>query len=605
VILVLTCAVAPGGPPPDLLPLGTTLADYFQPGSQPSSEVIYDSFVASGNCRVCHAQDNGTPLAVHGPWQGSMMAQAARDPLFHAALAVANQDAAFSGDLCIRCHSPGGWISGRSEPTDASALTSADRDGVSCSVCHRMVDPVFRPGISPAIDASILKAIQPLPLHPGGGNYVLDPEDRRRGPYVTVTSPGHVWLHDPFLRSAELCATCHDVSNPVYERHADGTYGPAGFGQPHPTGDKHDMFPLERTYSEWLHSDFARFGVETNGRFGGERSFVRTCQDCHMPRQAGKGCAFGGVRDDLASHDFAGGNTWVQDMISNLYPNDGINPENLNAGKERSRSMLERACTLELRQRGNLLTVRIFNETGHKLPTGYPEGRRMWIHAAFFSEDADLLAEHGRYDAQEAILDEHSTRVYEVHLGLDEAASALSGRPAGKGFHFVLNNRVLKDNRIPPRGFDSRGYREALAMPVGADYADGQHWDDTTFRIPIEAASARIGIYYQTASREFITFLRDQNRTNQWGDVLFDQWEQTGKSAPVRMTSQTHRVAPFADGDADDDEIITLIDYGVQLGCLFGPDLVVNSDDCESFDFDADSDVDLADFASLQAYFGE
>ena len=54
------------------------------------------------------------------------MGQAARDPLFHACLAVANQDAAFAGDLCIRCHTPGGWISGRSEPTDGGTRLTVE-----------------------------------------------------------------------------------------------------------------------------------------------------------------------------------------------------------------------------------------------------------------------------------------------------------------------------------------------------------------------------------------------------------------------------------------------------------------------------------------------
>jgi hypothetical protein len=36
-------------------------------------------------------------------------------------MAIANQDARSSGDLCIRCHSPFGWMEGRSNPTDGSA----------------------------------------------------------------------------------------------------------------------------------------------------------------------------------------------------------------------------------------------------------------------------------------------------------------------------------------------------------------------------------------------------------------------------------------------------------------------------------------------------
>ena len=42
-----------------------------------------------------------------------MMAQAGRDPLFWAALDVANNDVPGIGDFCLRCHSPAGWLDGR------------------------------------------------------------------------------------------------------------------------------------------------------------------------------------------------------------------------------------------------------------------------------------------------------------------------------------------------------------------------------------------------------------------------------------------------------------------------------------------------------------
>jgi lactate dehydrogenase-like 2-hydroxyacid dehydrogenase len=41
-----------------------------------------------------------------------------------------------------------GWLAGRSSPTDGSRMTAADADGVSCALCHRMVDPVYKAGVS-------------------------------------------------------------------------------------------------------------------------------------------------------------------------------------------------------------------------------------------------------------------------------------------------------------------------------------------------------------------------------------------------------------------------------------------------------------------------
>ncbi len=42
-----------------------------------------------------------------------MMAQAGRDPVFYAALDIANADAGFAGEFCLRCHLPRAWVNGR------------------------------------------------------------------------------------------------------------------------------------------------------------------------------------------------------------------------------------------------------------------------------------------------------------------------------------------------------------------------------------------------------------------------------------------------------------------------------------------------------------
>ena len=95
----------------------TTLNDFFLPGSQPNQSGTFNSMPS--NCG-CHG---GYDLNVEPmyTWRGSMMSQAQRDPLYLASLTIANQDADFSGDLCIRCHSPRGWLGGRSVPTDGGS----------------------------------------------------------------------------------------------------------------------------------------------------------------------------------------------------------------------------------------------------------------------------------------------------------------------------------------------------------------------------------------------------------------------------------------------------------------------------------------------------
>lgn len=598
------------GNPPVQTAVGTTLEDFFLPGSQPTGGVQYAEFVSSNNCRLCHEYQAAEPdedpelTAIYGEWRGSMMGQSARDPLFYACMAVAQQDAPFSGDMCLRCHTSGAWLSGRSDPPDGSALTAHDRDGVSCSVCHRMVDPVLRVD-SPFPDEGILENINPLPINPGGGNFIMDPEDRRRGPYNDVVPP-HQWLASSFHTRSEVCATCHDVSNPVYVRQEDGTYAMGTLDVAHPTTDKYDMFPIERTYSEWLNSEFATFGVDMGGRFGGNKTVVSSCQDCHMPDVTGRGCTIPGspIRDDMPSHALAGGNAWAQDMVWNLYGDNGLIADDnldyqyLQDGKAAAQDMLSRAASIELSQIGNALNVRITNETGHKLPTGYPEGRRMWLNVVFYDTGLQVIAERGYYDSITALLTTSDTKVYESKLGIDDAISAATGIPAGESFHFVLNNVVLKDNRIPPRGFTNEAFEDVQAAPIGASYEDGQYWDDTSFEIPAGTMRVDVRLYYQSASREFIEFLRNENNTNDAGDILYDQWEITGKSPPQLMVSDS--LMPYVFGDVNDDGFVDLSDYAAYYSCETGPNgTYVPGSNCEFLDADADSTVDLADFAVL------
>ena len=176
------------------LTVPTTLNDFFLPGSQPNgagNPIVLDEFVGAidGNCVNCHADFDGQYLDAEPfrHWAGSMMAQATRDPVFLATMTIANQDAAFAGDLCLRCHTPAGWLGGRSVPTDGSALGEpADFEGMTCHFCHRMVDPFYQPDVSPPEDQAILDDLAGLgllPMQVGDGRFVVDPDgDVRRGP---------------------------------------------------------------------------------------------------------------------------------------------------------------------------------------------------------------------------------------------------------------------------------------------------------------------------------------------------------------------------------------------------------------------------------------
>lgn len=571
----------------------TTVRDYFQPGTQPNTLAI--NVFESLSCTFCHS-DYDPNHAPYDKWVTSMMAQSARDPIFHACLAIANQDAAESGDLCIRCHAPTAWLEGRSTPTDATAFETKDFDGVTCHVCHRMVDPIFDPQ-NPVEDQDILAALGQIPTNPHSGQYVIDPQDRRRGPYALENFFYHQWRQSPYHRDSTLCATCHDVSNPVFTRDLD-TYVLNEPNHPHPTHDKFDEFPIERTFSEWLMSDFALGPIEMGGRFGGELSAVSSCQDCHMPTNAGRGCNefFGGqVRSDLKLHEFNGANTWVLEAVRSLYPDieTGLDAAGVAAAKERTLAMLRAASDMELTQIGHQLQVRIINQTGHKLPTGYPEGRRMWINVRFLDDASELVTEHGAYDSDSATLDIATTKVYEGKPGIDESVAAATGLSIGPSFHFVLNNKWFKDNRIPPRGFTNATFDAIQAKPVAYSYADGQHWDDTLFSIPLGARQVEVRVFYQITSREYIEFLRDENTTNDAGQIAYDQWVLHGKSAPAELDAGTLALA--IPGDIDGDGDVDLVDLSLALSA-FGKSA--------GGDVDGDGDTDIIDLTLLLTYYG-
>jgi hypothetical protein len=524
------------------LPIATTVTDFAEPGTQPLT--INQTIQSSVNCEVCHGgyDVNQEP---YSRWSASMMAQATRDPVMHAALAIANQDMTDSGGMCLRCHAPGAWLDGRSEPSDGSNLDNSlgDFDGVTCHLCHRMVDPFYEQGVDPAVDRRILALLSHVPFSIGNGEFVIDPDDVRRGPFDL--GPNfflHDWLQSPYHEEALLCATCHEVSNPAMTKQMDGSYALNAMNVEHPTHDKRDEFPIERTFSEWSKSVYAQAPIDTNGRFGGNTVLVSTCQDCHMPTTHGTACQpvlGGAVRDDLPLHDFNGSNSWVLDAVRNLYPDNetGLTTQSVSAAHSRNKAMLQKAVDLDLFTTNGSLGVRLINQTGHKLPTGYAEGRRLWINVQFYDATNGLIAERGAYDAGTATLTTGDTRVYESLQGLDAIMAAATGLAAGESFHFVLNNTVVKDNRIPPRGFRNAALDSVQAKPVGTSYAEQHYWDDTLYAIPAGAVRADVSVYHQTTSREYIEFLLNTNTTNTAGQTAYNQWLATGMSAPLLMQS--------------------------------------------------------------------
>jgi hypothetical protein len=496
------------------------------PGTQPSEGGIEFGKVAQ--CVLCHSGTTNGLADPYMSWHGTMMGQSARDPIFRAGLAIANQDIKGIGEFCIRCHAPRGWLAGRSELADASGLNREDLHGVSCEVCHHLVDPL-------SVEAKEL--VKKVPPGYGNAMVVADPENVSRGPYAdSKGAMPHRTRKSDYQASSELCANCHNVSNPLQARDVN-LQPPHAFGH------------IERTYSEWALSDFARL------------ESLQTCQSCHFPRVAGGGQAsrYGDLRRDyFVSHAATGGSTWVQEAIIRIWSGkDGrdLEPDALQAVREQARRFLKSSAVLGLEINAGMARLTITNLTGHKLPTGYPEGRRMWVNVRFLDQTGKVLGELGRYGEKDdtvgngnirvpTLLDADKTRVYECLPGISQAQAETFKKTAGPSFHFVLNDVTVKDNRIPPRGFKKASFEKHLCAPVGARYEDGQFWDTMDFPIPPETKQVEARLMYQSISWEYIKFLHQENRTDQWGQKLYEAWDKTGRCPPEVLASITRQSNP-------------------------------------------------------------
>ena len=173
----------------------------------------------------------------------------------------------------------------------------------------------------------------------------------------------------------------------------------------------------------------------------------------------------------------------------------------------------------------------------------------------------------GAWDATTGVLTRDAQlKIYEVALGV--AGAAMEAYPTQ--FHFVRNQIVFQDNRIPPSGFDTQDVKFDEMAPVPASLypttAGGrylQNWDDTSYRLAIPATATGdvqvvVKLLYQTASKDYIDFLQANGRTGNGttttrGDDMKTVWQNHGKSPPVVMATQTFTItntAPFVPLDA-------------------------------------------------------
>ncbi len=657
------------------------------PGTQPPPENSPDVESAT-RCLNCHEGYN-TAIEPSFNWKGSMMAQASRDFLFWACLTVAAQDSIYAigrpnaTDICLRCHSPDGWLGGRSDPTNGSALKGTDFDGVSCDACHSQFDPFFENtynGIREGSDwlgywdetnlsttpsqtaalatyledmrlSSTIKLFNGSPfytnnqppltyLENGAGQYFMDDNRAKRGPFADA-SARHPMYYSRYHKSKYFCSTCHDVSNPVLANLVLGGVGAnetkANFiGTQRTlwteTNPAYSYFHVERTFSEFMLSDYGLYGgapgigpfAPTHFKTSKPGNYIAACQDCHMRDGSGRACSQkDGVNRPTGSiehpksgqpiHDLTGGNIWVSYVIASavsgspnydpinssllnqgpsvltldLTQGVGLDPVALLAGVDRAKQQLQMAASIQNLQYNpatGTLSFRIQNQTGHKLISGFPEGRRMFVNIKVYSS-GKLIYEVNPYDYTVGTLkglpknySPNSPPLGPNEIYVDELVyeakmtSAITGEH--ESFHFALATGRYKDNRIPPKGFRIAEAEQRLVEPwykgvkrldyfTPEEYAGG--YDEVALNIPPGADYIEVTLYYQTTSREYMEFLRDEikgtgnltlpvsayivqtdpwfSKLKAWGDTIWQLWDHNKNiegAKPFMMAQATY-----------------------------------------------------------------
>lgn len=600
-------------------PAGITGLDSTQPRGFPTGRAndrgqLLDPVIQGFRAPAYWSNEQGD---FYQDWAASMMANATLDPAFYAAVSIANRDLInlintlpgepddpaselgaflkanrrqrdvhrasdgslqpeellpFTADLCLRCHSPVGWMEAHSEPptsqapflkgqfwgaafqkhpvdasgrprrADTSRESETEIDGIDCEFCHRVTDSAKRES---RFDGSTMSA--------GNGGFFVD----RESPFCDARDEnGSCSELEPeydFLAEGDFCGTCHDVTNPLLKTKTlvDGSVP--------------DMnHPIERTYTEWYWSSYR-----------GEES----CQDCHEP------VAFRGAQTWMI-HPVLDRLRGDADQVWREAPYEYDVPdrsESYELASQRNREFMRDEAadvafvdTPKTAQAGESVTVsvKVTNKTGHKLPTGFSEGRQMWIHIEAVDESGNVLFRDGILEDGKLVRTPE-TKVYE-QVALAEGFPFLDENGDGEvddeeaHFHFVLMNVIAKDNRIPPRGYNKAGYTADGAFivprdPKDTDYPDGQNWDVTPYEFAIpKAATGPIRVtaklMYQTFSREYVEFLshHDHEKTSEcggrardlpatgpyggscdrfdtWGKAFRDLWEKADRGPPVEL----------------------------------------------------------------------
>ncbi len=529
---------------------------------------LKQQFITSDQCMSCHdgfgtdmyipGSDGraGMNVSPYGEWSWSMMGLAGRDPVFFAQqesegiLHPSRKEEIVN--TCFRCHGVMGqrqntidsdgqryfkeefvYLTDQRSNPDATYGALA-RDGISCQVCHQIVDD------GGGLDLSKIET----------GQFPVSHPDTVHGPFETVVShPMEEALaikpvYYAYVKSSRLCASCHTVNLPVYDT----------------AGNVVKTHYEQTTYMEWVNSQYQN---ETGSI---EQDLVKTCQDCHMPNTYHQRELEFGIatiqdetypasenlapiaditvreRKDFRRHTLLGINIFVLEMFNQFAEILGIQkydfmPENSdglpNAIANSNELAKKETAVVELQRiapsdASLSVDVEVTNLTGHKFPSGVGF-RRAFIELQLIDTISNtLLWASGRTNDLGVILDGEGRRLpselfdevngkqaYEPHYDVitsqnqvqiyQEIALNTIGEITTS---FMALDKIIKDNRLLPKGWSPKGpYAEHTAAEGKAEhdplYQNGSGGDKIRYNIPLGRQQTRnarvvVSLYYQS-----------------------------------------------------------------------------------------------------------
>jgi cytochrome c551/c552 len=537
------------------------------------------AFVTSNQCMSCHAgltepfgptmfiptgdsagyAEPGLHISPYGEWRWTPMGLAGRDPIFYAQLeselallekrygdAKADKIGRNLQKTCLGCH---GVMGKRQHDLDVAAHSSdtfqiedmyhqeldpsqpghaenkygaLGRDGVSCAVCHRMQPRPQPEGDSRAYLEHFLETSITGHFYLGEPGEIYGPyKDEEVSPYVMDHSLAFKPKHSEYIKSSQMCGTCHTVNLPIvdWEREPDEELNDLMLAEPNPELQDFHHHVEQATYLEWLNSSYEN-EIDTANQNG------KSCQDCHMSKgiqDPASGVDIDHIETRIAAiqdqsypdaenlatheeirvrqrreysrHNFRGLNVFMLEMFNQFDDVLGVRKHDYMTG---SKTDIQHAVNDFMRQARNdtarisvgatmgtgtelVADVTIESLAGHRFPSGVgfrraflevlvedvsrPEGEQVIWSSGRTNEVGILIDEHGNPLPTEFFeLDAEGNEQYQPHH--EEISSSdqvqiyetlLHTRDGDFTTSFIHGCTVIKDNRFLPKGWTPQG----------------------------------------------------------------------------------------------------------------------------------------------------